>query len=133
MDNVRRWVLLHCDRDTRRALGALPGKLNEDRIWRLCHLLNSSQGLIYNLESKSLHCFRIPGMHIVRRPIECNWVDRQLWVFNEERNEHMLELTSDSGEYMCFPNQSDPFYTEMNVLLKGEGLIPCLARLNSTF
>jgi hypothetical protein len=72
-------------------------------------------------------------MHIVRRPIECNWVDRQLWVFNEERNEHMLELTSASGEYMCFPNQSDPFYTEMNVLLKGEGLIPCLARLNSTF
>jgi hypothetical protein len=133
MENVRRRVMLFCDVDSKRALGVPPGKLSDDRVWRLCYLLRSSDGIIYNLESKSLHCFRIPGMHIVRRPIECNWVDRQLWVFNEGRNEYTIELTSASGEYMFFPNQSDPFYTELNVLLKGEGIIPCLTRMNSTF
>ena len=133
MENVRRKVLMWADADTKRKAGVPPGKIDEDRAWRLWYLLSTNQGLIYNLESKSLHCFRVPGLHIVRRPVECDWVDRWLWVFNSQRAEHTLEITAATGDYMCWPDHTEPFYTELNVLLKGSGLVPCLTRLNSTF
>lgn len=133
MDNVRQKVIGFCDVDVKRALGVPPGRINRDRAWRLWYLISSNHGLIYNLESKSLHCFRIPGLHIVRRPVECDWVDRWLWTFNVNRREHMLEVTTASGEYLCWPDHTEPFYTELNVLLKGSGFVPCLSRLNSTF
>jgi hypothetical protein len=110
------------DIDLRRAFGFKPRKLDESRAWRLWYLLKSHDGLIYNLETKSLHILRIPGCYVVRRPIELDYVDRWAWMFNAAGNTHTVEMTRDSGAILFNPNASDYFYTEMNVLLTGSGL-----------
>lgn len=107
--------------DTRLYFGIPPGKISEERSWRLWYLLKSHDGLVYNLETQNLHIFRIPGMHIVRGPIECNRIDQWMSVFNETGKYHSLEMYSSNGDYMCTPS-NDVFYTEMCVLLKGSGI-----------
>ena len=99
-----------------------PKKIDEARVWRLWYLLKSHDGLIYNLESKSLHIFRVSGCHIVRRPIELSYIDRHMTVFNEHEETHNLEITTSTGAYLMCPNHAESFYTEMRVLLRGSGL-----------
>ena len=108
--------------DTRLYFGIHPSKINEDRCWRLWYLLNSHDGLIYNLETQALHIFRIPGYHVIRRPIECNRMDQWMTVLNESGKYHSVEVYSSNGDYMCTPSH-DVFYTEMRVLLKGSGVL----------
>ena len=98
-----------------------PKKIDEAKAWRLWYLLKSHDGLIYNLESKSLHNFRVQGSHIIRRPIELNYHTAGLWVFNDTEDEHMLEVISPSGSFHSCVSH-DHWATEMRVLLRGSGL-----------
>jgi hypothetical protein len=120
------------DIDLRRAFGFLPRKLDESRGWRLWYLLKSHDGLIYNLETKSLHILRIPGCHVIRRPIDLDYIDRWTWMFNQEGKSHTVEITTSSGAYCFVPDATDYFYTEMNVLLKGSGLARVINYAGST-
>lgn len=99
----------------------MPKKLDEARAWRLWYLLKSHDGIIYNLETETLHNFRIPHIHMVKRPIKLDWLDAGLWSFNQDEHEHMLEVYAPGGECICWPMKS-PWLTEMRVLLKGSGL-----------
>ena len=99
-----------------------PKKLEEDRVWRLWYLLKSRDGLIYNLESNSLHIFRVPGHHIIRRPFDLSYIDKWMTCFNEDARNHTVEITYPDGKYIVEPNHHEPFYTELQVLLRGSGL-----------
>jgi hypothetical protein len=102
-----------------------PKKIDEAKSWRLWYLLKSHDGLIYNLETKSLHNFRVPGSHIIRRPIELNYHTAGLWVFNDTEDEHMIEIISPGGSFHSTVS-SDHWTTELRVLLRGSGLARAL-------
>ena len=102
-----------------------PKKIDEAKAWRLWYLLKSHDGLVYNLESKTLHNFYIPGCHIIRRPIELNYYTAGLWVFNDTEDEHMVEIISPSGNFASFV-ADDHWTTDLRVLLKGSGLARAL-------
>lgn len=102
-----------------------PKKIDEAKAWRLWWLLKSHDGIVYNLETKSLHNFHIPGCHIIRRPIELNYHTAGLWVFNDTEDEHMVEVISHTGKFAsCL--SSDHWSTELRVLLRGSGLARAL-------
>jgi hypothetical protein len=111
--------------DTRLYFGIPPGKISEDRCWRLWYLLKSHDGLVYNIETKTLHNFIIPGRHIIRRPIEFNSWDQWITALNETEQPHSLEIYYENGDYTVTCS-SVAFYTEMRVLLKGSGLARCI-------
>lgn len=106
--------------------------MNEAKAWRLWYLLKSHDGIIYNLETKTLHNFRVSGSHIIRRPIELNYYTAGLWIFNDVEDEHTLEIISPKGAFQSFITR-DPWATEMRVLLKGSGLARALNVSGSTF
>jgi hypothetical protein len=99
-----------------------PKKLDEAKCWRLWYLLKSHDGLVYNLETESLHIFRIPGHHIIRRPIRLDSIDKWMTCFNEDALDHEVEITYPDGKYIVEPNHHEPFYTELRVLFRGSGL-----------
>lgn len=119
--------------DTQLAFKISPKKLDEARTWRLWYLLKSHDGLVYNLETNSLHIFRIPGHHIVRRPIELNFIDKWMTCFNEDARDHMVEISCPDGKYIVEPNHHEPFYTELRVLLRGSGLARMINASGTTF
>jgi hypothetical protein len=98
-----------------------PKKIDEAKSWRLWYLLKSHDGLVYNLETKTLHNFYIPGFHIIRRPIEMNYHTAGLWVFNDTEDEHLVEVISPSGKFSSLLSR-DHWTTNLRVLLKGSGL-----------
>lgn len=104
--------------DTRMALGFRPRKMPEAPAWKLWYLLNND-GLFYILDTKTLHNFRVPGAHIIRRPVDIAWLDMDLAAFNLNREEHSLEITLSSGSYVCSPRQTETFMTDRCVILKG--------------
>ena len=106
--------------DTQLAFKIRPKKLNEGRVWRMWYLLNSHNGLIYNLETETLHNFRMPGFHIVRTPVSLV-IDDDLWIFNAEQKTHSLEIYSPGGGVLVTPT-SEQWITELRVLLRGSGL-----------
>jgi hypothetical protein len=107
--------------DSQLAFKIRPKKLDEARIWRLWYLLRSHDGIIYNLETETLHNFRYPGFHVVKRPIKLDWLDDSLWSFNAEGHEYMVEMYAPNGACVGTPC-TDHWMTEMRVLLKGSGL-----------
>jgi hypothetical protein len=102
-----------------------PKKIDEAKAWRLWYLLKSHDGLVYNLESKSLHNFHVPGYHIIRRPIELNYYSAGLWVFNDTEDEHVTEVISPCGIFSSFMSH-DHWTTELRILLRGSGLARAL-------
>lgn len=109
-----------------------PKRVGENISWRLWYLLKSHDGLVYNLESESLHIFRIPGHHIIRRPFKLDYIDKWMTCFNEDAREHDVEITHPDGSFTLEPNHHEPFYTELRVLLKGSGLARVLNLTSST-
>ena len=107
--------------DTQLAFKIKPKKLDEARVWRLWYLLESHDGIIYNLETESLHILRIPGAYAVRRPIQLDWVHGGMWCFNADQTEHTLEMATASGGFIMCPSNL-PWITELRVLLRGSGL-----------
>jgi hypothetical protein len=117
-----RWIIEHSSPsiDTQLTFKIRPKKITEARAWRLWYLLKSHDGLVYNLETDTLHNFRIPGLHTVRRPVSLV-IDDDLWIFNQEEAIHSLEVYSSNGGILVTP-QSDQWITELRVLLRGSGL-----------
>jgi hypothetical protein len=75
--------------------------------------LYSHDGIVYIKESKSLHIFRVPGCHIIHRPVEMDSMDEWFSVFNEGGHAHMIETTTRDGTHVTSSEVS--FYTEMRV------------------
>ncbi len=119
--------------DTRLAFKIQPKKLSEARTWRLWYLLKSHDGLVYNLETESLHIFRIPGHHIIRRPLELSYIDKWMTCFNEDAKDHVVETTYPDGRFVVEPNHHEPFYTELRVLLRGSGVARMINASGTTF
>jgi hypothetical protein len=109
-----------------------PKKIDEARIWRLWYLLNSHDGIVYNLETESLHIFRVPGCHIIRRPIALDVIDNGFWFFNTDHKEHMIEWNCSRGGFGGSTSRSS-WITEFRILLKGSGIARCLNFPGSTF
>ena len=102
--------------DTRRELGLGPRPLAP---WRSAHigwLLKSHDGLFYDRDTQSLHNFVVPGMHIVRRPIELSLRDDGLTIFNLRQEEYSLELYGPFGDYTFTPGVRAPWATELRVI-----------------
>jgi hypothetical protein len=95
-----------------------PKRLDEAKCWKLWYLLKSHDGVVYNLESKSLHNFRIPGHHIIRRPVELNYHTAGLVIFNDTEDEHMVEITHPCG---CFTSSisSEHWMSELSIIFRG--------------
>lgn len=131
---VRRIVHESCPTiDVQLAFKINPKKIDDSKAWRLLWLLESHDGIFYNLETESLHIFRIPGTHVVRRPIKLDYIDVDTTSFNQEGHEHMLEITLPSGKFASVPN-TNSWLTEFRVLLKGSGLARVIsAAMDSSF
>jgi hypothetical protein len=115
-----RWIIEHSEPsiDVQLCFKIKPKKLDEAKSWRLWYLLKSHDGIIYNLETESLHILRIPGCHIVHRPIPLSYHTAGLTVFNDAEEEHIVEYTCPCGSY-CFVTKNDAWVTEMRILFKG--------------
>jgi hypothetical protein len=106
--------------DVQLAFKIPPNKLDGGRVWRMWWLLRSHDGLVYNIETETLHNFRMPGFHIVRTPVSLV-IDDDLWIFNQEEAVHSIEIYSPGGGVLAMP-ESGQWITEFRVLLKGSGL-----------
>ena len=115
-----RWIIEHSDPsiEVQLAFKSTPKRLDEAKSWRLWYLLKSHDGVVYNLETESLHVFRIPGCHIVRRPIKLSYHTAGLTVFNDTEDEHVLEYTCPCGSFVSLI-RNDSWVTEMRILFKG--------------
>jgi hypothetical protein len=102
--------------DTRRELGLGPKRLAP---WRYAHigwLLKSHDGLFYDRYTQSLHNFVVPGMHIVRRPIDLSLRDDGLTIFNLRQEEYSLEVYGSFGDYTFTPGVKAAWATELRVI-----------------
>lgn len=102
--------------DIRIAFGIKPKRLDEAKCWRLWWLLKSHDGIVYNLETKSLHMFG--GAHVVRRPISISYHTAGLWIFNDEEEEYTTEITCPCGCFLWEPS-SAAWSTDKRVLFRG--------------
>ena len=118
------------DIDVKLAFKIPPGKINKAKAWRLWYLLDSHDGLIYNLESKTLHCFE-NGLYSNRRPINLTHIDEWTCVFNDEESPHDLEIVHADGSCTLEPNHTESIYTECRVLLRGSGLDKSISHLKT--
>jgi len=75
----------------------------------------SHDGIVYIKESKSLHIFRVPGCHIIHRPVEMDSRDEWFTIFNQGEQKHRIETTTINRKESFISRGS--FYTEMRVLL----------------
>jgi len=102
--------------DTRLYFKILPNKLDEADAWKLWYTRYSHDGIIYCMGSQSLHILRIPGCHIIHRPILMNAMDEWFSVFNQDEHLHTVETMTRRGVHITSSKSS--FYTEVRVLLK---------------
>ena len=114
--------------DARIAFKLKPKKIPESHAWKLWYLLNHD-GIFYNIDTQTMHNMRVPGVHIIRRPVDVAWLDDDLAVFNLNQNEHTLEITTSGGTYLCNPGQTESIATECRVILKGGGVAPMQPRV----
>lgn len=101
--------------DTRREFGIGPRRLDPCIVAHIDWLLSRHDGIFYKNFEKSLHNFRIPGMHVVRRPIELSTCDDGMTIFNFKNLEYFLEIYESSGRYTMTPGVTTMWITEMNV------------------
>lgn len=116
-DLVRAIVLLSNPTiDTRLYFKIPPRKLDEADAWRMWYRLKSHDGIVYNVTSKSLHILRIPGCHVIHRPVQMNSMDEWFAIFNQDERAHTIETMTLCGVHVTSSKNS--FYTEVRVLLK---------------
>ena len=116
-DLVRAIVLLsNPSIDTRLYFKIPPRKLDEADAWKLWYTLHCHDGIIYNVTSQSLHILRIPGCHIIHRPVLMNAMDEWMSIFNQDEHLHTIETMTLCGVHVTSSKNS--FYTEVRVLLK---------------
>ena len=119
-NDLIRWIIEHSDPsiDVQLAFKIKPKRLDEAKSWRLWYLLKSHDGIVYNLETESLHILRIPGCHIVRRPIKLSYHTAGLTVFNDAEEDHLVEYNCHCGAFIAI-RQHEAWVTEMRILFKG--------------
>jgi hypothetical protein len=115
-----RWIIEHSDPsiDVQLCFKIRPKRLDEAKSWRLWYLLKSHDGIVYNMETETLHILRIPGCHIIRRPIKLSYHTAGLTVFNDAEEDHLVEYNCPCGSFVAI-KQSDAWVTEMRILFKG--------------
>jgi hypothetical protein len=118
--------------DSRLAFKIPPTKIDEVKSWRLWYLLNSHDGIVYNLETESLHNFRVRGHHIIRRPIKLDWINDGLHSFNQDGDTYMIETNTKDGQFIAIPSD-ESWLTDMRVLLRGSGLARLINASGATF
>ena len=101
--------------DTRLYFRLPPNRLDSQCVQDLGDRLSHDR-LFYIKETKSLHIFRIPGCHVIHRPVEMDSMDEWFSIFNEGGHAHTIETTTRHGTHITSSEVS--FYTEMRVLLK---------------
>lgn len=102
--------------DTRLYFNIPPKKISETDGMKLWYSLYSHDGIIYCMNSHSLHILRIPGCHIIHRPIQMDSMDEWFSVFNQDERAHTIETMTLCGVHVTSSKSS--FYTELRVLLK---------------
>ena len=95
-----------------------PKRLDEAKAWRLWYLLKSHDGIVYNMETETLHILKIPGCHIVRSPIKMSYHTAGLTIFNDEEEDHVVEYTCPCGCF-CSVTRNDRWVTTSRILIKG--------------
>jgi hypothetical protein len=115
-----RWIIEHSDPsiDVQLCFKIPPKRLDEAKSWRLWYLLKSHDGIIYNMETETLHVMQVPGYHVVRTPIKLSYHTAGLTIFNEEEEDHIMEYTCPLGCF-CAVLRNDRCVTESRVLIKG--------------
>jgi hypothetical protein len=115
-----RWIIEHSDPsiDVQLAFKIPPKRLDEAKSWRLWYLLKSHDGIVYNMDTETLHVMQVPGYHVVRTPIKLSYHTAGLTIFNEEEEEHIMEYTCPCGCF-CAVSRNDRCVTESRVLIKG--------------
>ena len=117
-DMVRE-ILGHVDDiDVRIAFKIPPRKISEAKAWRLWYMLTSHDGLIYNIDTSTLHCFEA-GQYSNRRPVSLRYITDWTCVFNDEEAPHDLEIVRPDGSCTIRPNRTEPIFTNLRVLLRG--------------
>ena len=81
------------------------------------NVLQFCDGIVYFKGTQSLHNFRIPECHVIRRPIPFDLIDDELTMFNIQENTYSMEITCACG---CFYSTTtdDPWITEKFILFK---------------
>ena len=95
-----------------------PKRLDEAKSWKLWYLLKSHDGVVYNLETETLHILCIPGCHVVRSPIKLSYRTAGLAIFNDEEEDHVVEYTCPCGCF-CSVTRNDRWVTTSRILIKG--------------
>jgi hypothetical protein len=109
---IRKIILMSDPSIDTRLYFRLPPKRLVNSLFKLpCH-----DGIVYSITSKTLHILRIPGCHVIHRPVELDAMDEWFTVFNQDEQLHMIETTTQHGTHVTMSQAS--FYTEMRVLLK---------------
>ena len=124
---IRQTIISHMDLDTKRTLGIPPKKIKEEDCWKLYYTLKSHDGLIYDTQTKTLYnFFTYPSVWSIHRPVELSMqlpeqADCSNWcmsLFNLERESFTTEIFYEDGRYLFLPDVSEPWVTELKVLLK---------------
>jgi len=110
-DMVREILSRVDDIDVRIKFKIKPRKIKRDSI-------TLNDGIIYNSETKSLHIFSNPQFHIVRRPIEFNFMVHGITYFNLDRNPHTIETTFSNGANLVLPGETESFATKSRILVR---------------
>jgi len=103
--------------DTRLAFGIRPKKLEEAKCWKFWYRLKSHDGVVYNLDTKTLHNFNPIGVHTVRRPIDLDYHTAGLVIFNSAEEEYMEEKNYPCGSFLGTVS-SEPWITDAKILFK---------------
>jgi len=119
-NDLIRWIIEHSDPsiDVQLAFKIKPKRLDEAKSWRLWYLLKSHDGIIYNMETETLHYLRIHGCHIVRSPIKLSYHTAGFTIFNEEEADHVVEYTCPCGCF-CALTKNESWSTDLRILFKG--------------
>ena len=89
IDLVRKVIEFSNEIDTRIAFRLLPKPLKAKRVRRIEKLLETHEGIFYNFKTKSLHIFRMPGIHMIRRPLNIHSISEWGMLLG---GEHMIEI-----------------------------------------
>lgn len=104
----------HLDLNSRIELGLTPRRLSREVISNLESKFPRPE-LVYLQESKTLLNFHLKFVGlIISKPIDLDWSDDDLTIFNRFSREYICELICNCGRFFTIV-RSDPWITELKV------------------